>query len=612
MMEYRVGAEDVHRIRRIALLMVTVALPLGVCRAADAPTDDPSAAFQRGVADNKGGKFEDAIKEFDLAIHLRPDYAEAYDARGRAFEGLKKLERAWSDYDQAVSLKPDFREAVADRARVQGSARPVPLIFDLSSGQQPTSAEMFKARGSTYLQKKDYAAAMADFDQAIKLNPGDADAFRRRGDVYIAMAQYARALEDFDQAIKLDPHNAEAFNDSGVCYERLQELPKALDAYKEAAKLKPDLALAHANIGSLYSKMGQYADAIASFSEAIRLKPDYSNAFNSRGNAYWASFRFQDALVNYNQALALDPQNTEALASRARLYGQMRQPDLARDDYSRARDIFDARLRGDPSNRSWQGWRADAAYKASRYVDAIKDYSSYIALSEGASPPFSAADLAHAYLYRADARRRSGDNAGSLADVEEALRLKPDVQGGKLSHAAALRGLGRYQEALKDFDGLMDPKAPQNYFGRALIYFCLGLYQEAEDDMLRFIEIDKHSDKSSDVLLHIFRVKRGVADDSFTDGRLPMPQTDWVTEMDGLYRGRQSLADTEKVMNTTPHGPWKTSPWPCSVKFYLGEYKLEHGDVAGAKADLGAITPANCDWAQAAAAVAEMKRLAAN
>ena len=103
--------------------------------------------------------------------------------------------------------------------------------------------------------------------------------------------------------------------------------------------------------------------------------------------------------------------------------------------------------------------------------------------------------------------------------------------------------------------------------------------------MLRFIEIDKHNDKTSDVLLHIFRVKRGVPDDGFVDGRLPMPQTDWVTEMDGLYRGRQSLADTEKVMNALPRGPWKTSPWPCSVKFYLGEYKLEHGDVAGAKAD---------------------------
>jgi tetratricopeptide (TPR) repeat protein len=530
--------------------------------------------------------------------------------RGRAYEGLKQLERAWSDYDQAVSLKPDFCEAVADRARVQGSAKTPPSFFDLLSDQQPTSAEMFKARGSAYLQKKDYAAAMADFDQAIKLNPGDADAFRWRGNGYIAMAQYARALEDFDQAIKLDPHNAEAFNDRGVCYERLGDLPKALSAYKEAVKWKPDLAVAHDNIGRVYFQMGQHADAIASYNEAIRLKPDYSNAFNNRGNAYRASLRLQDALVNYNQAIALDPQNGEALVSRGRLYVQMRRSDLAQDDFSRARDIFDARLRGDPKNRYLQRMRADGAYDAKRDADAIKDYSSYIALNEDASP-LPVADLAHAYLLRGSARRRSGDSAGSLADVEEALRLKPDIGGGKLAHAFALRGLGRYQEALKDYDDLMGPKAPENYFNRALIYFCLGLYREAEDDMLRFIEIDKHNDKTSDVLLHIFRVKRGVPDDGFVDGRLPMPQTDWATEMDGLYRGRQSLADTEKAMNATPRGPWKTSPWPCSVRFYLGEYRLEHGDLAGAKADLGAIMPSNCDWTQAAAAVAEMKRLPA-
>ncbi|HZQ41158.1 MAG TPA: tetratricopeptide repeat protein [Rhizomicrobium sp.] len=600
-----------HRIWRIALLMVTVALPLGICRAADAPADDSSAAFQRGLADNKDGKFEDAIKEFDQAIHLRPDFAEAYEARGRAFEGLKQPERAWSDYDQAVSLKPDFREALADRARVQGSARPVSLIFDLSSGQQPTSAEMFKARGSTYLQKKDYAAAMADFDQAIKLKPSDPDAFRWRGNGYIAMAQYQRALEDFDQAIKLDPQNAEAFNDRGVCYERLGDLQKAASAYKESTKWKPDFALAHNNLGNAYNKMGQYADAIASYSEAIRLKPDYSSAFLNRGNAYRAVLRFQDALVNYNQAIALNPADGEALTARGRLYAQQRRGDLGQDDFSRARDIFDARLRGDPKNRYLQRVRADTDYDAKRHDDAIKDYSSYIALNDNASP-LPDADLAHAYLYRGWSRSVRGDNDGALADAEMALRLKPDIPQGKFARAQHLRSLGRYREALKDYDDLIDPKAPQIYFHRAITYFCLGLYKEAEDDMLRFVEIDKHNDKSADVLLHIFRVKRGVADDGFVDGRLPMPQTDWVTEVDGLYRGRQSLSDTEKAMNAIPRGPWKTSPWPCSVKFYLGEYRLEHGDPAGARADLGAISPSNCDWAQAAAAVAEMKRLAAN
>ena len=224
----------------------------------------------------------------------------------------------------------------------------------------------------------------------------------------------------------------------------------------------------------------------------------------------------------------------------------------------------------------------------------------------------STQQLAHAYLFRGWARAGVNDNDAALADIETALRLQPDVRTGKLARAAVLRALGHYQDALKDDDAAIDPKEPESYYNRAITYFCLGLYREAEDDMQRFIEIDKHNDRIRRRLLHIFRVKRGAPDDGFVDDRRPMPQTDWVTEIDGLYRGRQSLADTERAMNAIPHGPWKTSPWPCPAKFFLGEYRLEHGDLAGAKADLGVITPANCAWAEAAAAVAEMKRLPAN
>ena len=52
-----------------------------------------------------------------------------------------------------------------------------------------------------------YELAIADFDQAIRLNLNQATAFTHRGVVYSFKRQYDRAIEDFDQAIKLNPHS---------------------------------------------------------------------------------------------------------------------------------------------------------------------------------------------------------------------------------------------------------------------------------------------------------------------------------------------------------------------------------------------------------------------
>ena len=49
-----------------------------------------------------------AIEDYDEAVALKPDYAEAYNNRGIAYG--EKGEHAWAiqDYDEAIALKPDL------------------------------------------------------------------------------------------------------------------------------------------------------------------------------------------------------------------------------------------------------------------------------------------------------------------------------------------------------------------------------------------------------------------------------------------------------------------------------------------------------------------------
>jgi tetratricopeptide (TPR) repeat protein len=71
-------------------------------------------------------------------------------------------------------------------------------------------AVLHYARGVRYFQQRRYAAAIPDFDQAIRLNPAFAQAYTGRCAANAATGKPDRAIADCDQALQLDPKDAQA------------------------------------------------------------------------------------------------------------------------------------------------------------------------------------------------------------------------------------------------------------------------------------------------------------------------------------------------------------------------------------------------------------------
>jgi tetratricopeptide (TPR) repeat protein len=66
---------------------------------------------QRGLAYYEQREFERAIADFDKAIALKPDFADAYYSRANTHFVQNQYEQAVADYEQAIALKPDFAYA---------------------------------------------------------------------------------------------------------------------------------------------------------------------------------------------------------------------------------------------------------------------------------------------------------------------------------------------------------------------------------------------------------------------------------------------------------------------------------------------------------------------
>jgi tetratricopeptide (TPR) repeat protein len=98
-------------------------------------------------------------------------------------------------------------------------------------------------------------------------------AFSLRGGAFYYKGDLARAIADYDQAIRLDPAFARAFNNR--CWARavVGRVQEAVADCDESLRLKPDVANTLENRGFAYLKMGQYERAIADYEAGLRLNP---------------------------------------------------------------------------------------------------------------------------------------------------------------------------------------------------------------------------------------------------------------------------------------------------------------------------------------------------
>jgi tetratricopeptide (TPR) repeat protein len=76
----------------------------------------PEDYLSRGDDFYQSNEYELALKAYDKAIELKPDYASAWYNRGFVLDELGRYEEALKAYDKAIELKPDYARAWYNKA----------------------------------------------------------------------------------------------------------------------------------------------------------------------------------------------------------------------------------------------------------------------------------------------------------------------------------------------------------------------------------------------------------------------------------------------------------------------------------------------------------------
>lgn len=483
------------------------------------------------------GQKETAVQLLAEAARIAPDRADVQELLARTTADLGYFGDAIQAWDRYLKLAP--KDDVARRERA----------FDLSAIGQDTEHALadlkaFAARhpsdavGRYELGIAEAATApdeaVREFDRALALEP-DLTAVRiARGLIQLKQGNFAAALPDFEAAVKSEPDNPVVLDRLGQTYVALDRLPDAVAVLRKAAEIAPRDSKILMHYGRALTDSGQPQQAAAVFARFRELGPDQSAKPHPAGLVDFLSLSTADQLARYRagvlrtvekspnnveaqvlylKILLSDGKMDEAAATARRILALAPSPALLEEagdalldarQYGPARELL-AKATSDPS----PALRLNLAIATShalnpgaglQELDLVpqpqRDGDYYLAraqmLEASGRPDDAAAALnqaLHANPTRADLYRDAvvflierGRAADALALLDRGARAAADNPEIQLARVAALEAAGKAPEAEKSLKNLENrwPDDDRVWLAQAIISAWSGRQKDAQ------------------------------------------------------------------------------------------------------------------------------------
>ena len=338
----------------------------------------------------------------------------------------------------------------------KGQAEQAMRFYKTSLKLFPTPQAHFNL-ACAYEKNKDYAQAMTQYREALKINPQFKEAFYGIYDIYFEHKRFADAkkiLEEYADLLGGDAGKerkylkrhtiSSLYNEAANAYNNQGKKHEAIEKLKKIIELAPDFILAYKAIADIYSNHNQFSQAMPYYEQAAALGLNDAQVFNNLGIAYMHKEDYPQAVFYLKKAHILEPDD----------------PDIMYNLASTLRD-----------NRNLQ----EAVTLYLRLAQRVPDY------------PNLHNDLGAIYELLGEKEQAAQEFTRELNILNQELSEKGWNDFKRERMALAWCGLGQPEKALKIINEVIqhDPQQKSAFYARAQIFRKLGRFQEAEQDMGR-------------------------------------------------------------------------------------------------------------------------------
>lgn len=208
---------------------------------------NPIARNNLGWSYLQDNRLDEALREVQLAIKLKPDYPGAHNNLGAIYERKGMQDSALIAYQTAITLKPDYSEA-------------------------------HNNLGVIYEDREMIGEALQEYQAALALKPALAEAYYNTGNIYYKQGLFEEALNQYTLATRLKPTLVGPYFKRGNILFELNRLEEAVTEFQAALKINPDVPETRYNLGVVYLELGRDEEAAGEFDLALKLRPGYTSA----------------------------------------------------------------------------------------------------------------------------------------------------------------------------------------------------------------------------------------------------------------------------------------------------------------------------------------------
>ena len=305
--------------------------------------------FYRAIAKLELEDYKGAEEDCSLAIERNPFIVDAYQVRGIARQTLHNPKGAIADYEVGLRYMPEHKVFLMNKAVCEQELKE----YDKSEQTYSTLLRIYPkyengylGRAQLHLAKGDTIKAIADIDTCLSLSRNLSSAFVMRAQINMTYRKdYALALKDMDEAIKLEPNYAGYFINRAYMKYNLDDYFGAMADYDYAVGLEPTNVTAHFNRGLLLTVVSENNKAIDDFSYVLRSEPDNFLARYNRALLYAKTGQYRQAISDYDIVLERYPNFEAGLFARSECKRKIGDMAGGERDYNRSRELYKQKKR---------------------------------------------------------------------------------------------------------------------------------------------------------------------------------------------------------------------------------------------------------------------------
>lgn len=374
----------------------------------------PEAEFQRGVALQQLGRNDEAEKAFCRAVELNPDWSLPLSKLGALLVRKNNFVEAEKILSRAIELDANNSPALIALAELRLNSKAAPeklkdLLFKIKNqtdGKIGATAALWAARAALERSLNDRAAAKSSVSRALQIEPNNLATRIERAELLLAENDFAAALDDAQFAVKTAPADLAAqillvrvFAASGKTVESLA----ILDALKSEQKNKPEIINLR---NTILANGATDAGSIAALETLLSGEPK-NIVVLSKLCALTRTINPNKSLDYCRRALELEPTNAaHAIGFGAALVQARR--------FAEAITILSRILAVVPENYTARANLATAFYEAKKYAEAVTEFNRLLEVKP---------DVAATYFFVATAYENLGEYVEAMAAYQKFLAL---------------------------------------------------------------------------------------------------------------------------------------------------------------------------------------------